>query len=61
VPVLTSRDNTIEIIIIIIIPLSLPLVRLIGAFELGYILSEAYGDFMLLILRDAKKILGVLE
>ena len=60
-PVPGRGHNTIEIIEIIIAPLSLPLVRLACALKLFYILSEAYGNFMLLVFRDANKILSFLE
>ena len=60
-PIPTCCDNTIEIVEIIIAPLSLPLIRLACALKLFDILSEAYGNFMLLVFRDAYKVLSFLE
>ena len=60
-PVPTCCDDTIEVIEIIITPLSLPLVRLACALKLFDILSEAYRDLMLFILRDADKVFSLLS
>ncbi|PKY31631.1 hypothetical protein RhiirB3_419634 [Rhizophagus irregularis] len=60
-PVSTCYDNNMEVIKIIIAPLSLPLIRLTCALKLFDILSEAYRDLMLFILRDTDKVFGLLN
>uniref|UniRef100_U9U480 Uncharacterized protein n=1 Tax=Rhizophagus irregularis (strain DAOM 181602 / DAOM 197198 / MUCL 43194) TaxID=747089 RepID=U9U480_RHIID len=59
-PIPTCCDNTVDIIEIIITPLSLPLIRLTCALKLFDILCETHGNFMLFILRDANKVFGFL-
>ena len=58
-PVPTCCDNTIEVIEIIIAPLSL--VRLTCALKLFDILSDAYRNLMLFILRDTDKVFSLLS
>ena len=60
-PVPSCSDNTIEVIEIIITPLSLPLVRLACALKLFDILSDAYRNLMLFILRNTDKVFSLLS